>query len=78
MGLSDVIETNFGNTIFYKVPFLAALPLIAKRDVYIEYGYAYVPFTKVVSLIIQRFRISLSRKLAEVNMLMNLTNYRLL
>ena len=62
VGLSGVMETNFGATIFYKVPFKAALPLIAKRDVYLEYGYAYVPFTKVVSLIIQRFRMTLSKQ----------------
>ena len=42
------------------------MPLIAKRNVYLENGYAFVPLTKVVSLIIQRFRMMLSKALAEV------------
>ncbi len=70
-GLADVTEeTVFLRTIYYKVPFKNALPLIARRDVYLEYGYAFVPFTKVVSLIIQRFRMTLSKALAEVLLLL--------
>ncbi len=105
VGLTGVVETNFATTIYYKVPFQQALPLVGKRDVYLENGFAFVPFTvclfysvlvvlllslplplpltlslslslsltntrihdiqRVISLIIQRFRMNLSKALAE-------------
>lgn len=38
----------------FRVPFQQALPLIASRAVYMEAGYAYVPFHKFVSIITTR------------------------
>ena len=57
------------STVFYKVPFQQALPLIKNRSVYLENGYAFVPLTQVVSLIIVRFRMSLSKALAEASLM---------
>lgn len=53
------------NTIIHRVPFQQALSLVARRAVYIERGFAYVPLQSLVSIIVTRFRIQLSRALAE-------------
>lgn len=67
VGLTDVVETNFGTTIFYRVPFQQALNLISSRSVYVEAGCAFVPLSRVVSLIVTRFRMNLSKALAEAS-----------
>mmetsp|Transcript_29205 Transcript_29205/g.67010 ORF Transcript_29205/g.67010 Transcript_29205/m.67010 type:complete len:331 (-) Transcript_29205:338-1330(-) len=48
---------------YYKVPFTEILNLVGRREVYIEAGSAYVPRTKVISIIEGQFRTSLSRSL---------------
>ena len=65
IGLAGVAETNFLVTVFYKIPFQQALSMISSRQVYLEGGYAWVPLEKVVSIIVTRFKISLSQSLAE-------------
>jgi DNA primase large subunit len=39
--------------------------LVGKREVYLERGSAYVPLQRLVSIIVTRFRMNLSRALAE-------------
>ena len=67
IGLAGVVETNFGSTIFYRVPFQQALSLISKRIIYIENGFSFVPLSKVLDLILTRFRTNLSRALSEAS-----------
>ena len=52
---------------YYRVPFLEALDLIGRREVYLEKGYAYVPQAKLHSIVVSRFRASLSRSLARAS-----------
>ncbi len=69
VGLCDVTEMNFASktTIFYKVPFTRALSLMRSRQVYIEAGMAYVPLSRLVSIIIATYRAQLSRALVEAS-----------
>lgn len=67
VGLAGVTEANLSATILYKVPFQQALSLLAGRSVYLEAGFAYVPFQRLVSIIITRFRTLLSRALVEAS-----------
>ena len=60
-------DAEFLKTKYYKIPFEEALQLMAKRQVYLEKGYAYVPLSQLVSTIISRFRRDLSRSLAEAS-----------
>lgn len=53
-GLVGVNDNNFYASVFYKVPFLQALPLIAPRHVYLERGMAYIPFTRLLNIITVR------------------------
>lgn len=48
-----------------RVPFQQALSLVAGRSVYLQGGFAYVPLQRLVSIIVMRFRMHLSRALAE-------------
>ena len=52
---------------YYRVPFLEAIDLIGRREVYLERGYAYVPQAKLHSIVVSRFRASLSRSLAKAS-----------
>jgi DNA primase large subunit len=52
---------------YYRVPFLEAIDLIGRREVYLEKGYAYVPQAKLHSIVVSRFRASLSRSLAKAS-----------
>jgi len=52
---------------YYRVPFLEAVDLIGRREVYLERGYAYVPQAKLHSIVVSRFRASLSRSLARAS-----------
>lgn len=54
-GLSGVTDNNFYATVFYEVPFLEALQLIAPRQVYLERGKAYIPFNRLLNIITVRF-----------------------
>lgn len=53
------------STVFYKVPFQEALSLISSRQVFLRGGFAYVPLSKLISVIMIRFRMNLSRSLAD-------------
>ena len=64
-GLAGVQDMRVLSSTYYKVPFQLALSLIQNRDVYLEAGYAYVPLQRLVSIIIMRFRMNLSRALLE-------------
>ncbi|XP_077991437.1 DNA primase large subunit-like [Glandiceps talaboti] len=56
--------TTVDNTDFFKVPFIEALDLVKSRKVYLERGYAYVPRSDLVSIILSAFRSNLSHALA--------------
>lgn len=55
---------DFHNTEYYRVPFVQALELVAKRECYILGGYAYVPLSRIVSIVAAKFRATLSKSLA--------------
>lgn len=55
---------EFHTTEYYKVPFVQALELVAKRECYVQGGYAYVPLLRIVSIVAAKFRASLSKSLA--------------
>uniref|UniRef100_A0A7S3H1X7 DNA primase large subunit n=1 Tax=Spumella elongata TaxID=89044 RepID=A0A7S3H1X7_9STRA len=63
--LAGVTSVSIIKTTFYKVPFQQALSLVSSRSVYLEKGFAYVPLQRLVSIIVTRFRMQLSRALAE-------------
>lgn len=65
IGLAGVHQVSILKTTYYKVPFQQALSLVSQRAVFLEAGYAYVPLQKLVSIIVTRFRMQLSRALAE-------------
>lgn len=44
------------DTQFFKIPFLQALDLIRNRSVFLKGGFAYVPRTRMVSILVGRFR----------------------
>jgi len=48
---------------FYKVPFTEVSSLVAKRKVFLQGGFAYVSRDKVSSIVLERFRASLSKSL---------------
>ena len=48
----------------YSVPFTQALDLVQHRQVYIHRGMAYIPESKLLSLVTAKFRTNLSRQLA--------------
>ncbi|XP_070556107.1 DNA primase large subunit-like [Ptychodera flava] len=52
------------NTDFFKVPFTEALDLVKSRKVYLERGFAYVPRSDLVSIVLSAFRSNLSHALA--------------
>jgi DNA primase large subunit len=54
------------NQTFYKVPFTQALDLVAKRQCIVERGFAYIPFSKVISILAGKFRMQLSASLAHL------------
>lgn len=49
---------------YCRVPFVQALELVSRRECHVERGYAYVPLSKVVSIVAAKFRASLSKSLA--------------
>eukprot|EP01041_Mallomonas_annulata_P009355 gene9355-19407_t len=56
IGLAGVDEMRFSSSVFYKIPFSQALSLVASRQVYLEGGYAHVPLSKLVSIIIHELQ----------------------
>ncbi|CAB9523160.1 primase large subunit [Seminavis robusta] len=59
-------NTRSSNQTFYKVPFTQALDLVAKRQCIVERGFAYIPASKVVSILAGKFRMLLSASLAHL------------
>ena len=49
---------------FCKIPFAEATDLVARREVFLMDGYAYVPTSKLVSILACRFRSNLSRSMS--------------
>ena len=64
-GVAGVNQVSILTTAFYKVPFQQALSMVAGRAVYVERGFAFVPMQRLLSIIIFRFRMHLSRALVE-------------
>jgi DNA primase large subunit len=62
--LMDMSGADVAREVFYKVPFTQALDLVASRQVYVSSGYAYVAQSKVMSILVAKFRTELSRTLA--------------
>jgi DNA primase large subunit len=60
----SVAQKVFQKMDFYKVPFMDVLPLVSKRTVYLEKGFAYVPRTQLATLVQGAFRAKLSKDLA--------------
>jgi DNA primase large subunit len=55
-------SSNNNNNI-YRVPFTQALDLVQHRQVFVKKGMAYIPESKLLSLVTARFRSNLSRQL---------------
>ena len=51
---------------YFRIPFVQALDLVGRRQVFLQNGMAYVPQSQLVSIIVARFRMSLSRALLQV------------
>jgi DNA primase large subunit len=63
-GGSSINPVDFHNAEYYRVPFVQALELVAKRECYVLGGYAYVPLSRIVSIVAAKFRATLSKSLA--------------
>ncbi|KAM3177833.1 hypothetical protein ACTXT7_003776 [Hymenolepis weldensis] len=53
---------------FYKVHFTEVPDLVRRRQVFLKAGFAYVPDAELVSLVVTRFRASLSRNLSRLGL----------
>ncbi|KAH9280923.1 DNA primase large subunit [Echinococcus granulosus] len=53
---------------FYKVHFTEVLDLVRRRQVFLKSGYAYVPDVELVTLVVTRFRASLSHSLSRLGL----------
>lgn len=60
---NDKKMPSFHDTKFYSVPFLEALDLLSKRECYLHQGMAYMTQHKLVTILLQKFRTSLSQSL---------------
>mmetsp|Transcript_16242 Transcript_16242/g.24464 ORF Transcript_16242/g.24464 Transcript_16242/m.24464 type:complete len:492 (-) Transcript_16242:202-1677(-) len=65
VGLAGIKEGNYQTSSIYSVPFVEALSLVSKREVYVEGGKAYVPLKQLVSTVVIKFRAILSKSLSE-------------
>ena len=54
---------SFENETYYKVAWQEAMDLVRSRRVYLEAGYAYIPSTELLSLVVGVFRSKLSHNL---------------
>lgn len=54
---------EFAAEAYYRVPFTQALDLVSKRQCYVKAGHAYVPLSRIVSIVRARFRSALSKSL---------------
>uniref|UniRef100_A0ACB8GDE6 Uncharacterized protein n=1 Tax=Sphaerodactylus townsendi TaxID=933632 RepID=A0ACB8GDE6_9SAUR len=64
--------TKVENMVFYKVPFCDALDLVRIRRVYFHGGYAYVPHQDIVTIVLNNYRMNLSKALASNHELFSL------
>ena len=55
---------DFHSAEYYRVPFVQALELVGRRECYVRRGRAYVPLTRIVSIVAAKFRVALSKSLA--------------
>jgi len=53
----------FEKTKYYKVRFTEVIDLISRRNVFVKKGFAYVPHTDLIAILLSRFRSNLSHKL---------------
>jgi len=60
---ADLNPLQFSSMDYYKVPFSEVLPLVATRKVFLEKGFAYVSRDNISSVLVGRFRSSLSKSL---------------
>lgn len=64
---SCILDTDekreFNHTSYYKVPFTQAFDLISKRQCYLYQGYVYVPYPKLLTIIVAKFRSHVSKSL---------------
>ncbi|CAM9128454.1 unnamed protein product [Ectocarpus sp. 12 AP-2014] len=58
---------EFDRTTYYRIPFWQASDLIGKRQVYLEGGFAYVPVQRVVTIVVARYRMGISKSLMEAS-----------
>ena len=66
VALAKISKTGDGGAAgYYRVPFVEAIDLIGRREVYLEKGYAYVPAAKLHAIVVARFRSALSRSRAQ-------------
>jgi DNA primase large subunit len=56
-------RSSGNNNTIYCVPFTQALDLVQQRQVFVKKGMAYIPESKLLSLVTARFRTNLSRQL---------------
>lgn len=57
----------FSEIQYFRIPFTQALDLVGKRHVFMRNGFAYVPQSHMVSIIVARFRMHLSRELLQAS-----------
>jgi DNA primase large subunit len=58
------LMTNVDTCEFYRVPFTDVLDLVRSRKVYLSCGYAYVPSTDLISILLTVFRTNLAHGMA--------------
>lgn len=63
--------TEVASSTYFKIPFYEATDLIANRSCYVRGGFAYVPLRKIVTIITAKFRVSLSKSLAQASRVFN-------
>jgi len=59
----NMSAAQFESLDFYKVPFTEVSNLVSKRKVFLQNGFAYVSRDKVSSIVLEKFRASLSKSL---------------
>ena len=58
---------DVNSTTYFKIPFQEATDLIATRQCFVKAGFAYVPMRRIVTIITSKFRIALSKSLAQAS-----------
>jgi DNA primase large subunit len=67
LSVPDAPLLDFERTSYFKIPFTQAVDLIGSRSVYLNGGFAYVPVQRIVTVVVQRFRMVLSRSLMDAS-----------